>query len=317
MLHSISTRSVSAIIGLIVLSVMLAACGSPSDAASASASAARGFPIAVMTGGSDSVTTVTIESRPTRIVSLSPSATETLFAIGAEDEVVAVDSQSDYPDGVPITGLSGAQPDAQAIASYRPDLVVMAQEDSEVIAELAHEGVPTLVLPPAEELSDVYDQIERLGWATGRHRSASGLISTMKSAITSYLETSPDLDGTSYFLELDPDLTTTSTQTFLGRLYGLFGITNIADDSGQPGDRPQLSDEYIIETDPDVIFLADAGCCDVTAGKLAERPGWEGLQAIQKNQVFTADTDIANRWGPRVVDYVGMISGYLATVEDR
>jgi iron complex transport system substrate-binding protein len=115
--------------------------------------------------------------------------------------------------------------------------------------------------------------------------------------------------GLTYFHELDNTLYTATSTTFIGELYGLFGLVNIADSQDIDGfGFPQLSAEYIIESDPDLIFLADTKCCAQSAQTVAERPGWGNLSAVVEGNVIALDDDVASRWGPRVIDFVRAVA---------
>ena len=116
-------------------------------------------------------------------MSLSPTATEDLFAIGAGPQVVAVDDQSNYPASAPRTDLSGLKPNVEAIAAKKPDLVVIADDSTGLSASLAKIGVLALVEPPAKNLDDAYAQIGQLGVATGHTVAADALASSMRAQI--------------------------------------------------------------------------------------------------------------------------------------
>jgi iron complex transport system substrate-binding protein len=240
--------------------------------------------------------------RPERIVSLSSTATEMLFAIGAGKQVVAVDDQSDFPKRAPTTDLSGYEPNVEAIAGYEPDLVVM---DSDAIAsQLEALGIEVLVLPAATVLDESYEQIEQLGEVTGHPKRASAVVEDMTSDIDELLATVPDEDPapTAYY-ELDETFFSADSSTFIGKLLALAGFANIADEAAGDGSGyPQLSAEFIIESDPDVIFLADIECCKQSAKTVAKRPGFAELSAVEDDQIVELDDDVASRWGPRVVN---------------
>ena len=315
MTHSSSARSPRAIVGALLLAAMLAACGAPNDSASsqpAQSPGASGFPVDVVSGATGSTDTITVDQRPEAIVSLSPTATESLFAIDAGAQVVAVDEQSNYPAEAPVTQLSGYTPNVEAILNYSPDLVITAMPDPDTVASLAAAGVPTLALPPASTLDEAYDQLARLGQATGNTDQAAALVADMKSRIEQAVSAAPDLSGVSYFHELDPTLYTVSSSSFIGEIYGLFGMKSIADAAPGGDAFPQLSEEFVVDANPDVILLADAQCCGVTPGSVAQRPGWAEVRAVQQNQVFVLNADIVSRWGPRVVDFVESISSYAS-----
>jgi cobalamin transport system substrate-binding protein len=292
------------------LAVLALALAAPSLAAP-TAGAAKPFPATVTVDNGK----VTIRKRPARIVSLSPTATETLFAIGAGEQVVAVDDQSDYPKDVPTTKLSGYQPNVEAVLEYEPDLVVAADDTGDLVANLEKAHVPTLLLPAAADLEETYSQMERLGEATGHTEEAEHAVTDMREGIDQALAEAPDADGLTYLHELTPDLYTASGSTFIGEVYGLFGLENIADEAGKGDDYPQLSNEYVVSADPELVFLADGECCGIGVADIAKRPGWERVDAVEDEQVHVVDEDIASRWGPRVVDFIEMISEILTERE--
>jgi iron complex transport system substrate-binding protein len=241
-----------------------------------------------------------------RIVSLSPTATEMLYAIGAGDQVVAADSYSNYPQEAPNTDLNGLEPNVEAIIGYEPDVVVAASDPGRLVDSLDKVDVETLILPAAKTLDDTYEQIEQLGAATGHVGDAAELVSQMQSEIEALAAKVPDGPPITYYHELDSNLYTVTGSTFIGKLYEMAGMRSIADDAPDAaGGYPQLSPEYVLEADPDAIFLADgAGAGGVTVDEIADRPGWDALSAVRHDRVVEVDADIASRWGPRVVDYL-------------
>ena len=251
-----------------------------------------------------------------RIVSISPTGTEMLFAIGAGDRVVAVDQFSHYPEDAPVTDLDGWNPNIEAIASYDPDLVVM-QTDGELIASLEALGIEVWAHDAPLALDDVYVQIEQLGAVTGQTGEAAALIADMRAEIDELIAAAPDASGLSYYHELDNTLYTVTGGTFIGQVYGLFGLANVADPADADGSAwgyPQLSDEYLVDADPDVIFLAYTLCCGKDAVTVAARPGWDQITAVQTGRVVELDDDIVSRWGPRLVDFIAAISDVLVSV---
>lgn len=306
---------------LVLVALLTAACGD--DGTESDRPAAAGptteqpagdtFPVTVGSGE----LAVEIAAPPERIVSLSPSATEMLFAIGAGDLVVAADEYSYYPDEAPTTDLSGFTPNIEAIASYDPDLVVAQSDPGDLVSGLAEIGVPTLMHPAAATLDDTYTQIEQLGAATGHVGEAAALVAQMRADIDALVASLPQRDEPlTYYHELDTSYFSVSSDTFIGQLYGLLGMRSIADEAGdESGGYPQLSPEFIIEADPDVILLADAMCCGVDAAEVANRPGWEQLGAVQAERIIALDEDVASRWGPRVVEFLETLVADLAALE--
>jgi iron complex transport system substrate-binding protein len=117
----------------------------------------------------------------------------------------------------------------------------------------------------------------------------------------------------SFYYELDDTFYSVTSKTFIGQLLRMLGLENIADAVGKgSGGYPQLSAEYIIESDPDLIFLADTKCCGQSAETVAKRPGWAGLTAVAEGGVVPLDDDVASRWGPRVVELLEPISDAAA-----
>ena len=290
----------------------LTGCGSPasSPAPAASATAARptapasaaAFPVTVKAGNG----AVTISSEPARIVSLSPTLTEDLYKIGADGQVVAVDSDSDYPAGVPKTSLSGLTPNLEAIARYNPSLVVASQDSGGLAAGLAKLGIPVLIEPAVPTIAAAYAQIQQVGQATGHAAQAATLVASMQRQIAADVnQAGAAHPAFTYYWELsaNPFYSATSA-TFIGQVVGLFGLKNIADKAAKPADAgyPQLSQEYIVTARPQVIFLADNQAADggQSPAVVAKRPGWAGIPAVRDHAVIGLNDDVASRWGPRI-----------------
>ncbi|MFP5255473.1 MAG: ABC transporter substrate-binding protein [Acidimicrobiia bacterium] len=254
---------------------------------------------------------------PERIVSLSPSATELLFAIGAGDQVVAVDNMSNHPSEAPMTDLSAFEPNLEAISTHEPDLVVVDGTDPELVEGLTTVGIEVLAAPAPATLEDLYAQIEELGEATGEAEGAADLVAEMTSDIEAILAEVPELDEPlTFFHELDDLLYSVTSSTFIGELYAMVGLENVADAAdpdGAHGGYPQLSAEYLVEADPDLVFLADTKCCAQTPETFAARPGFGSLTAVREGNVVALDDDVASRWGPRVVDLLEEIVEAVAS----
>jgi iron complex transport system substrate-binding protein len=252
---------------------------------------------------------------PRRIVSLSPTATESLFAIGAGSQVVAVDDQSDYPRNAPRTKLSGFTPNVEAIAAYKPDLVVVSGDSGGVVAGLKKLKIRVLLQPAAGNLNGAYAQIRQLGSVTGHSRAAAKLVVSMKAQIARTLARAPKRQSLSVYHELTPDYYSATSKTFIGRIYKLFGLRNIADAAATAtSDYPQLSAEYIVASNPSVIVLADGRCCGQSASTVAARPGWKNIAAVRDRAIVRVDDSVASRWGPRVVDFVRAVAAALRWV---
>ncbi len=255
-------------------------------------------------------------SVPNKIISLSPTHTEILFAIGAGDQLIAVDDQSNYPAEVASlpNDLSGFEPNVEAIAAYEPDLVVIADDYNGLGDQLRALGIPVWSGPAATTFDDMYAQIEQLGAATGHIAEATELVLDMQTDLAAVVESAPDLpEGITYMHEVDSTLYVATSASFIGKVYALFGLTNIADESDDGSGFPQLSAEYVIAANPDFIFLGDA-LYGESAETVAARDGWASITAVASGGVIPVDADTSSRWGPRVVDFAQSIADALATV---
>nr|MDT0661312.1 ABC transporter substrate-binding protein [Micromonospora sp. DSM 115978] len=261
---------------------------------------------------------VTLAARPERIVSLSPSATEMLYAIGAGGQVTAVDDNSNHPPEAPRTELSGFQPNAEAIAAQNPDLVVIANDTNKVVDQLTQLKIPVYLASAAVTLDDSYRQLDELGTLTGNRDAAADVVTRMKDDIGKLVADLPARsEPLTYYYELDPTFYSVTSKTFVGSLFTLVGLTNIADAAdadGAAGGYPQLSEEVLIAADPDFVFLADTKCCAQSAETVAARGGWAGISAVREGRIVALDDDVASRWGPRVVDLVRAIVDAVAAV---
>jgi iron complex transport system substrate-binding protein len=263
--------------------------------------------------------TVTLAAKPVRIVSLSPTATEDLFAIGAGKQVVAVDSQSNYPANAPITKLSAYTPNAEAVAKYKPDLVVASYDANGLVAALGKLKIPVLLEPTAPSLAGAYAQILELGTATGQTTGAAKTVARIKQQIAAVVASVPkSAKGLTVYEELSPDYYSATSKSFAGQTLKLLGLKNIADAADKSGSGyPKLSAEYIVAADPKLIVLADTKCCAQTAAKVKARPGWSTISAVQNGGVVGVDDDVASRWGPRIVDFMRAVATQIRAVAGK
>lgn len=300
---------------LAALALALTACGSESssDAGSEppreSSSASADFPVTVDTPGGE----ITIDEQPQKIVSLSPSATETLFAIGAGDQVVAADEFSTYPKEAPTTKLSGFEPNVEAIAEYSPDLVVAANDAGGMVAGLKKLGVPVLINAAPATIEQGYDSMAALGQATGHVDETADLVKQLRSDIDAALAQAPDRPIRIYH-ELDDSYYSASSYGFIGSVYEQMGAKNIADaaDKDKTG-FPQLTEEAIIKADPQLIVITDQVGYD--AQDVANRPGWQAVSAVREDNIVTVNADIASRWGPRLPQLIEQVADAMSSVK--
>src|SRR3984957_18396143 len=187
-------------VGASVPSFAATAATSPASATAAAAATSTTYPVQITAANG----TITVPSKPTAIVSLSPTATEMLYAIGAGSQVKAVDSYSDYPKNAPHTKLNALTPNVEAIVAYKPDLVVVAGDTTGLTAQLAKFGIPVLSDPAATTLTQAYQQFDELGLATNHLAAAKAEVSKIKGQIKQIVASAPkQKKPITYYFELD------------------------------------------------------------------------------------------------------------------
>ena len=300
--------------GLFLLVPVLVACGD--DASTDDLAAAESTPTTEGSAFPVTVGELTIESEPQRIVSMSATATEMLFAIGAGDKVIAVDNFSNYPaQTAELEKVDAYQPNVEAISALEPDLVIISYDPGNLVEQLNALSIPVFAAYAVSNLDGAYEQLEQLGALTGRLAEAVQLSATMQAEIAEIVagvtKTEPPL---TYFYELDPTLYTITSNTFVGGVMASLGLVSVADGVEAGNDYPQLSAEVLVDRDPSIIFLADTKCCAQSLQTVAERDGWAELTAVKTGSVVELDDDIASRWGPRLVDLVRLVAEAVASV---
>lgn len=290
--------------------------GSAEDSAeqtdgASSQEASGDFPVTVDTPAGE----VTLPVQPERIVSLSPSATEILFAIGAGDQVVAADEYSTYPEDAPTTDLSGFDPNVEAIVGYEPDLVVIANDSNDLVASLQEVDIPVLVNPAPTTIDEGWDGMATLGLATGHVDETAGLIADLRQQLDDAFAAASrrDAENVRVYHELDSSLFAASSNSFIGDVYSRLGAVNIADEADVDGTGfPQLTEEAIVQADPQLIVITDQ--VDYTAEDVAARPGWGDVEAVRNGDIVVVDADIASRWGPRLPQLVEVVADAMDEV---
>jgi iron complex transport system substrate-binding protein len=259
---------------------------------------------------------IRLAARLERIVSISPTATEDLFAVGAGKQVVAVDQFSQFPPQAPRTNLSYIDPSAEAISAYRPDLVILSLESEKVVPALERLNIPVLVFRPAQSLAEAYKQIEQIGLATGHRRTAAIVVKRMKAQVKQIVASMPRGEAAhTVYHELGPDYFSATSQTFIGGIYRILGLRNIADQAAKGGEFPQLSAEYVVKANPDLIVLADTVCCKQSEKTLLERPGLREVTAVKNGHVLAVPDDLASHWGPRIVEFMQRVAAAVKRLD--
>lgn len=250
---------------------------------------------------------VTLNGLPQRIVSLAPSNTEILFAIGAGDQVVGRDQLSDFPEEVANATDIGSTFDAlntELIVSLNPDLVLAAEINTpEQVKQLEDLGLTVYYLKNPTTLEEMYGNLELVAQLTGYGEEAAALVESLKGRVAAVDEKIAPLSSRfSVFYELDatdPSKPFTAGKgTFITQLIDRAGGSNIASDLEG---YPQLSLEQVVAADPAFIILGDARY-GVTPESIAQRPGWENLSAVKNGNVLPFNDDLVSRPGPRLVD---------------
>ncbi len=238
-----------------------------------------------------------------------------LYEIGAGEQIVAGDMFSNHPpEAAALAKLDSFNLSAEAVIALDPDLVILTFDPVDAVAAFDAVGIPILLLGTATTLETVYEQILLLGTATGHRTEAEELVAAMRREIERIVAAVGDAGaGLTYYHETDPfSFYTPNSSSFIGQLYALLGMESIADEAPDEfgSGFPQLSPEYIVAADPDVIFLASTG---ETAETLAARDGWSTMSAISGGRVHVLDPDVASRWGPRIVELVASVAGGVIT----
>jgi iron complex transport system substrate-binding protein len=316
MLLSCSAALVALSAVAVTIGVGSTAVSASTDASHTVSAATTTYPVTIKAANGN----ITIPARPTAIVSLSPTATEMLYAIGAGSQVKAVDSYSDYPKNAPITKLNAYQPNVEAIIAYKPDLVIVSGDTTGLTAQLAKLGVPVLSDPAAVNLAQEYAQFNELGVATDHVAQASTEVAKIKKQVARIVKATPKTGTQTYYWELEQDYYSVTSATFIGQLLGLLHLHSIADaakGAAASGGYPQLSAEFIIKANPNFIFLADTLCCGQTAKKVEKRPGWGIITAVKHGNIVPLNDDIASRWGPRVVDLLQSVANAVTKADNH
>jgi len=304
----LSRRSLVTAIPTLVLAIVVACGGGalPAPTASVAPPAASAAPTAPLAAFPTTVTdhqgkSVTIAKRPERIVSIGPSNTEFLFALGAGDRVVAVDDFSDQPAAAKAKEkVGGVKPNVEKIVALKVDLVVSLRISDGSLELIAAQGIPVLVMD-ARSVADVARTAVVLGTATGT--DGAKLASSIDQGIEAVRSKAASVTKRRVFHEVDASdptkLFTAGPGSFIHELIELAGGINVAAKAASP--FPQLSPEEVIQSDPEVIVLGDAGY-GVTVEEVLARPGWSAITAVRNRRIVAADPNLLHRAGPRIVE---------------
>ncbi|MCE1254840.1 MAG: cobalamin-binding protein [Anaerolineae bacterium] len=287
----------------LLLVLLLSACAPAAAALPTAAPAPQGIHLTDNLGRS-----VNLPSAPQRIISLAPSNTEILFAIGAGKNVVGVTSYCDYPleaKKLPqIGGFSAKTISIESIIALKPDLVVAYGDQQTSVVEALDESHIAVVVINPQSFDDIYGSISLLGQATGHVSDAETLVASMKARVAAVAEKTASIPAekrpTVFWEVFDEPLMTTSTHTATGQMIELAGGVNIFSDLKE--DYPQISAEEVIKRNPAVIMGPDTHGSKLSIDQLGSRPGWSVIEAVKTGRVYLLDGNISSRSGPRMVD---------------
>jgi iron complex transport system substrate-binding protein len=253
---------------------------------------------------------LTFEVAPTRIISLSPGTTEILFAIGAWDQVVAVDEWANFPSETEkLERVKYIDPDPERVLSLNPDLVLMATAQQPQVKQFRSLGLTVLFNLEPDSIEGVLENILLLGLVTGHTEEAETLVAQMKIRIAIVEEAIAAIDqGPRVFYELSSDLYTVAPNTFIGSTLTLLKAQNVA--QGAEMAFPQLTAEALIAANPEVVLLADHVWGE-SLETVAVRPGWDAVDAVINERVYGVDPDTGNRPSQRIVESIEEIASLL------
>ena len=259
---------------------------------------------------------IQLDSVPERIISMAPSNTEMIYAIGAGAQLVGRDDVSDYPPDVleiPSIGSTYGELNTEAILELNPDIVLAADLTApEQIEALENLGLTVYQVRNPNDFSDLYAVFLELGVLTGNTEEAEGLVDLLRERVDRVLSAVADAEPKPVFYEVDGSDPaapwTTGASTFQDVLLDAAGGENIAADLDGWG---QLSVEDIVVRDPQVIFFATGPWVPTTVESLSGRAGWSNISAVVEGDVFAIDTDWVDRPGPRLVDALETMASAL------
>ena len=249
---------------------------------------------------------ITLEKAPERIVSLSPSNTEVIFAAGAGNLVVGDTEYCDYPEEAKaitkVGGFSASTISIETIVSLNPDLVFAGDEDQQTVIDALEEAGVIVYSVKANTFEDVYANLELVGKLTGNEAVAAQVVDDMKTRIAAVQEKIATVlqdDRPTVFWEIwDEPLMTSGPNTFSAQLIEIAGGVNIFPDLTE--DYPQISVEEVVSRNPDVIMGPDTHGDKLIADQLAARPGWEEITAVKDGRIYLIDGNTSSRPGPRL-----------------
>jgi iron complex transport system substrate-binding protein len=254
---------------------------------------------------------------PKRVVSLAPKNTELMFAIGAGEQLVGATTYCNYPPPsrqLPkVGGFSPSSVSLETLIDLQPDMVLSAGDlQRGLIDQIEQLGVPVVALN-AESLETLYEEIDLLGRITQRDQEAERCVREMRDRVARVRRRVAAVPMqrrvTVFYRVWEEPLTAAGPDSYLGQLIELAGGKNIMDDASSR--YVKLSEEVLLERNPDVIIAPSMGASVVRREELLERSTWREIRAVQRGAVHVLDGDLVSRCGPRLVDALEVVAGHL------
>ncbi|MFJ7831603.1 helical backbone metal receptor [Peribacillus sp. NPDC097284] len=267
----------------------------------------QGFPLSLQDAVGNKVT---IEQKPEKIVSLIPSNTEAVFALGSGEKVIGVSENDNYPEETKdIQKIGGMEIDTEMILALQPDIVLAhesAHNSKEGIQQLKDAGIPVLIVNDAKSFKEVYTSIEMIGTAIGELDKAKEIVKTMQNKLEKIKEKAKAIkseDRKSVFVEVSPspEIYTTGKNTFMDEMLDIISADNVA---GELDGWVKLDEESMIAANPDVIITTYGYYTGDPVKEVTGRNGWADIQAVKNDEVFDVHSDIVTRSGPRLIEGV-------------
>lgn len=300
---------------LLIVLVLTAGCGSADNTVDGKPAQAQqekkdsaAFPVTV----TDSTgTEIVLDKRPERIVSIVPSNTEILFALGLGKNIVGVSDWDNYPEEVKnIEKVGGLDVNTEKVVSLKPDLIFANSSNRKSIQPLRDLGLKVLVVD-AKNLEETFSTIQLIAKVTGTEEQAKELIENMKEErdqVVQAVEDIPLEERKKVWIEIDPELYTAGKNTFMNELLQMAGGHNIA---SELEGWPKMNQESVISANPDVIFVTYGFYIENAKEMVKQRESWKGIAAVKNRQVYDLDSDLINRPGPRIIEGLKQIATYL------
>tara|TARA_B100000427_G_scaffold210154_1_gene175144 strand:- start:158 stop:1123 length:966 start_codon:yes stop_codon:yes gene_type:complete len=249
-----------------------------------------------------------------RVISLSTTHTEVIQILGGDNLLVGVDSFSETD--LPVEKIDAFTVTAEELAKLNPDLVVVAFDFNGIVEGLEGLDINYILLPPAKNFEDVYSQIEKIGVLIDKADEASDLVSLMKNDVSEIIENFSEENITVFHeIGFTYGIYTVNKNSFIGEIYNLLGVENVANLKEDPfgSGYPEFSEEEVINSNPNLIVV---GHSDYLNKDLSTRIGWEEIRAVQNDNVYFLNENLANNWGASTVDLINTLSEITQSQED-